>query len=47
MLKRRVVLGTPMDTVIVKNGLTRIYYPSGACYEGEVRDGKRHGNGMC
>jgi hypothetical protein len=46
MLKRRVVLGTPADAIVVKNGVTRIHYPSGACYEGEVRNGKRHGNGM-
>mmetsp|Transcript_23099 Transcript_23099/g.19391 ORF Transcript_23099/g.19391 Transcript_23099/m.19391 type:complete len:436 (+) Transcript_23099:94-1401(+) len=46
MLKRRVVLGTPADLVIVKNGVARVLYPSGAVYEGEVRNGKRHGNGM-
>mmetsp|Transcript_11615 Transcript_11615/g.23306 ORF Transcript_11615/g.23306 Transcript_11615/m.23306 type:complete len:405 (+) Transcript_11615:63-1277(+) len=44
MLKRRIVLGTP--ELIVKNGVTRVFYPSGAVYEGEVKDGKRHGNGM-
>mmetsp|Transcript_26304 Transcript_26304/g.60925 ORF Transcript_26304/g.60925 Transcript_26304/m.60925 type:complete len:357 (+) Transcript_26304:298-1368(+) len=44
MLKRRVVLGTP--EMEVKNGVTRIIYPSGSTYEGEVRDGKRHGLGV-
>jgi hypothetical protein len=39
MLKRRVVLGTP--EIIVRNGVTRIVYPRGAIYEGEVKDRKR------
>lgn len=60
------------DSIVVKNGVTRIIYPTGACYEGEVRavlhshlkvaaaigmntgfrqslqvrNGKRHGNGL-
>ena len=46
MLKRRVVLGTPAESLVVKNGVTRVHYPSGACYEGEVANGKRHGVGM-
>lgn len=44
MLKRRVVLGTP--ELPVRNGVTRIIYPSGSMYEGEVTDGKRHGLGV-
>lgn len=44
MLKRRVVLGTP--EIPVRNGVTRIIYPSGSMYEGEVTDGKRHGLGV-
>lgn len=44
MLKRRIVLGTP--ELYVKNGVTRIFYPSGGIYEGEVRERKRHGNGI-
>ena len=44
MLKRRVVLGTP--DIPVRNGVTRIIYPTGSMYEGEVRDGKRHGLGV-
>jgi len=44
MLKRRIVLGS--KEMVVKNGVTRIYYPSGAVYEGNVREGKRHGLGI-
>ena len=45
MLKRRIVLGTENE-ILVSNGVTRVPYQSGAVYEGEVQNGKRHGNGM-
>uniref|UniRef100_A0A7S4L1R9 Uncharacterized protein n=1 Tax=Guillardia theta TaxID=55529 RepID=A0A7S4L1R9_GUITH len=44
MLKRRVVLGTP--DIIVRTGITKIEYPDGSVYEGEVNERKRHGNGI-
>lgn len=34
------MLGTP--ELYVKNGVTRIFYPSGGIYEGEVRERKRY-----
>jgi hypothetical protein len=45
LLKRRIVLGTENE-ISVSNGVTRVPYHSGAFYEGEVQNGKRHGNGM-
>jgi len=41
MLKRRIVLGS--KPMVVKNGVTRIVYPSGAMYEGHVLEGEHRG----
>lgn len=37
--QRRVVLGTP--DIIVRTGITKIEYPDGSVYEGEVNERKR------